>query len=103
MQLSEVLQVTGAVLILSAYLLAQFRHLGTDSYLYLTLNLIGAGVLAELAAASSMWGFLLLEFVWALASAAALIRKLARGTAARNRARSPDLQPPDLQPRHPAR
>lgn len=113
MRLPEVLQVAGAVLILSAYLLSQFRRLDTDSYLYLALNLVGAGILAELAAAGRMWGFLLLESVWALASAAALIRKLARAAAARNRARSPgllspdlpspDLPSPDLQPRHPAR
>jgi hypothetical protein len=83
MRLGEVLQVVGAVLILSAYLLAQFRRLGTDTYLYLGLNFAGAGILAELAAAGDQWGFLLLEFAWALASAGALIRKLARGGAGR--------------------
>ena len=71
------------MLILSAYLMAQFRDLDTDSYPYLLLNCVGAGILAELAGTSHQWGFLLLEFVWALASAAALIRKLARGQAGR--------------------
>ncbi len=85
MRLAEILQLVGAVLILSAYLLVQFRHLGTDTYLYLVLNFAGAGILAELAATSGQWGFLLLEFVWALASAGALIRKLARGSAGRAR------------------
>ncbi|HEY7145454.1 MAG TPA: hypothetical protein VH637_14520 [Streptosporangiaceae bacterium] len=83
MSLADVLQLIGAALILSAFLLAQFRRLGTDSYVYLALNVAGAGILAELAAAGHQWGFLLLEFVWALASAGALIRKLARDAARR--------------------
>lgn len=87
MRLGDILQVLGAALILSAYLLAQFRRLGTDSYRYLALNLAGAGILAELAAAGHQWGFLLLEFVWAVASAGALVRKLARDAA--RRAHSP--------------
>lgn len=74
--LGEILQVAGAILILSGYLLAQFRGLSTSSYRYLVLNLAGAGILAELAAVSHQWGFLLLEFTWALAAAVALIRKL---------------------------
>lgn len=78
-RLGDVLQVVGAVLILSAYLLAQSRRLDTSSYVYLLLNLLGAGVLAGLAGTSHQWGFLLLESVWALVSACALVAKVARG------------------------
>jgi hypothetical protein len=87
MRLGDLFQVLGAMLILSAYLLAQFRHLRTDSYLYLVLNFAGAGILAELAAASHQWGFLLLEFAWALVAAGALVRKLARGVTGRAHSR----------------
>jgi hypothetical protein len=75
--LGEILQIAGAILILSGFLLTQFRGLSTSSYRYLILNLVGAGILAELAAGSHQWGFLLLEFTWSLAAAVALIRKLA--------------------------
>jgi hypothetical protein len=40
-----------------------------DSRVYLALNLIGSVVLAILAWVESQWGFLLLEFVWAIVSA----------------------------------
>jgi hypothetical protein len=83
MRLGDVLQVVGAVLILSAYLLAQLRRLDTSSYVYLVLNFAGAGVLAGLAATGHQWGFLLLEFVWSLVSAGALTGKLARRITAR--------------------
>jgi hypothetical protein len=86
MHLGDVLQVAGAVLILSAYLLAQLRRLDTNSYVYLVLNFVGAGVLAGLAATSHQWGFLLLEFVWALVSAIALACKLVRDIIRRARA-----------------
>jgi hypothetical protein len=43
---------------------------------YLTLNLVGAGVLSVVAAIDSDWGFLLLEGVWTLVSAWSLARVL---------------------------
>lgn len=72
MWLAEGLQIIGALLILTAYLMAQFRSHATSSVTYLSLNLTGAGILAWLAAASHLWGFLLLESVWAVAAACAL-------------------------------
>ena len=75
MRFADVLQVVGAVLILSAYLLAQFRNLATDAVIYLGLNAVGGGILAGLAATSHLWGFLLLEFVWAVVAVCALAGK----------------------------
>lgn len=70
------LQVLGAVLILIAYVLGQFKALDPKSYAYLTLNLIGSAVLAVLAAIGREWGFLLLEGVWALVSLISIYGRL---------------------------
>ena len=61
-----VLEVTGAILILVAFALAQFRGLDRHGSLYLVLNLVGAALLASSAAIHRQWGFLLLQGVWAI-------------------------------------
>jgi hypothetical protein len=94
MWLAEGLQITGALLILTAYLMAQFRNHATDSVTYLSLNLIGAGILAWLAGASHLWGFLLLESVWAVAAAGALAAKARRRRPARAGTSSSPSGPP---------
>jgi hypothetical protein len=75
----QVLQVIGALLILAAYVAAQFRVLNQETYAYLVLNLVGSAVLAWLAWVDRQWGFLLLEAVWALVSLWSIIQR-ARGT-----------------------
>jgi hypothetical protein len=72
--LGQVLQVTGALLILTAYALAQARRLSDSSAVYLTANLAGGASLAVLAALDRQWGFLLLEGSWALISLRGLAR-----------------------------
>jgi hypothetical protein len=76
---AQLAQVIGAVLILVAYALAQFGMLNQRSYRYIGLNLVGATALAILAWHEEQWGFLLLEGVWALVSAAALVQQLRGG------------------------
>jgi hypothetical protein len=73
---AQLAQVIGAVLILAAYALAQFGVLNQRSYWYIGLNLVGAAALAILAWHEKQWGFLLLEGVWALVSAVALVQRL---------------------------
>lgn len=73
--MEQAIQVVGALLILAAYILAQFNRLSQDSIAYLLANLVGSIVLAVLALFDSQWGFLLLEGVWAIVSAIGLIRK----------------------------
>jgi hypothetical protein len=64
----QVVQIIGAVLILTAYGAAQLERLDQQSRLYLGLNLAGSAILGVLAASSAQWGFLLLEAAWALIS-----------------------------------
>ncbi len=66
--MSQGFQIVGALLVLTAFTLAQFRLLDPLSYAYLVLNLVGSAILAVLALEEQQWGFLLLEGVWALVS-----------------------------------
>lgn len=80
--MAQVAQVVGALLILAAFVLAQFRVIDQHSYWYLWLNLVGAGALAVLAWHERQWGFLLLEVVWTLVTAWSLYGRLRNAAAA---------------------
>ena len=69
-------QIAGALLILAAFTAAQAGRLNPHSGAYLVLNLVGSSVLAYDALHGEEWGFLLLEFVWALVSAWGLLRAI---------------------------
>jgi hypothetical protein len=69
-----VIQLSGAVIILAAFVLAQARVLRVEQRLYLAMNTVGASVLAVNAFTERQWGFLLLEGVWALVAAWGLLR-----------------------------
>jgi hypothetical protein len=78
--MDQVIQIGGALLILSGFVLAQLRVWSTDAWGYLWVNLLGAAVLAWVAFVDGQWGFFLLEGVWTLVTAWSIIAKL-RGTA----------------------
>ncbi len=78
--MDQLVQVIGALLILSAYAATQFGALDPHSRVYLVLNLVGSAVLAVLAWEERQWGFLLLEFVWAAVSLWGLVQ-IRRGRA----------------------
>ncbi len=70
------LQLVGAILILTAFLAGQFRGWSPSSVRFLLLNLVGSALLAVVALIGRDWGFVLLEGVWAATSAAGLARTL---------------------------
>jgi hypothetical protein len=74
--MSQVIQVVGALLILTAFAAVQLERMRPDSQLYLALNLVGSLILAVLALIGSQWGFVLLESVWAVFSAWGLVAAL---------------------------
>jgi hypothetical protein len=75
----QVISVCGALLILAAYAANQFGFVGPERFSYTLLNLAGSAILAIIAVVEQQWGFLLLEGVWALLSAWALVQLLASG------------------------
>lgn len=72
--MDQLVQVVGALLILSAFAAAQFGVMDPHSRIYLVLNLVGSLVLAVLAWEERQWGFLLLETVWAAVSLWGLVQ-----------------------------
>lgn len=73
--MDQALQLVGAALILVAFVAAQFKRMDTSSRAYIVLNLVGSAILAALAYLGAQWGFFLLEGVWAVVSAWALVRR----------------------------
>jgi hypothetical protein len=74
--MDQLVQIVGALLILVAFAGAQFGTMDQHSRTYLVLNLVGSAVLAGLAWHEQLWGFLLLEAVWAVVSLWGLIQVL---------------------------
>jgi hypothetical protein len=73
--MDQLVQVIAALMILIAYGAVQSGRWSTDALVYLWLNFVGSVILSVLAATSENWGFLLLEGVWAIVTAASLIRR----------------------------
>ena len=80
--MSQVVQVVGSLLILTAFVASQRRAMSVTSLPYLVLNTVGSVILAVLAWFEQQWGFLLLETVWSAVSAYGLLQ-LTRGLATR--------------------
>jgi hypothetical protein len=63
--MSEVLQWSGAIVVLIAFGLSQYGAWSVVSYRYLLFNFVGGAGLSAAAALSHQWGFAVLEGVWA--------------------------------------
>lgn len=71
----QILSLTGAALILAAYVLNQRGTLGPRDATYNIMNLVGSLLLLWVAVVDWRWGFILLETAWALASIPPLLRR----------------------------
>ena len=91
--MSAALQLAGALAVLAAFVSVQFGFITPSSYTSLALNLAGSAVLAGLALHEQLWGFLLLEGVWAVVSAWGLLSR-SDGPSTRGRRRSLQHQTP---------
>ena len=74
--MSEAVQIAGALAILVAYALAQFKVVDQRAYSYILLNLGGAIVLGVIAYVERLWGFFLLEVAWSVVALAGLYGRL---------------------------
>jgi hypothetical protein len=72
----QIVQIVGALLILTAFTLAQFRVLDNRSYAYLWPNFVGSAVLTVDAWREEQGGFFLLELAWAIVSAWGIVERL---------------------------
>ena len=79
--MDQVIQLIGAALILTAFVLAQIERLQPSSMAYLVLNLLGGLILAAVAGVDRDIGFFVLESVWAGVSAVGLVRFVQAGGA----------------------
>jgi hypothetical protein len=68
----------GGALILAAFIALQLHRVDADDRRYLALNVAGAVVLVGSALLAELWGFVILNVVWAGASAWGLVRGRAR-------------------------
>ena len=67
----------GGALILAAFIALQLGRVDADDRRYLALNAVGAVVLVASALLAELWGFVVLNVVWAGASAWGLMRRRA--------------------------
>lgn len=74
------LQFIGAIGILVPFALLQFGVWSQHSGRYLALNLVGSAILTAVAILEDQYGFVILQAVWTLVTAASILR-LARARA----------------------
>lgn len=71
----QILSLTGAALILAAYIANQRGRLGPTQPAYSLMNLAGSLLLLWVAVVDWRWGFMVLEASWALVSIPPLLRR----------------------------
>ena len=77
----QAISLAAALLILLPFALTQLSRMTTTSVSYLAMNFVGSAALTAVAVLDKQYGFILLEGVWALMSAAGLARAPSAGRA----------------------
>ena len=72
--MTQLVSLVGAALVLAAFGGRQLGRLSAHSAVYQLMNLSGALILAVVAVLGRVWGFVLLNGVWAAVSLIALVR-----------------------------
>ena len=78
MELSQLISIAGAIMVLGAFAALQFRKLGPEDRSYLLLNVLGSGSLAVAAGMEGLWAFVVLNTVWGLVSLNSFVRAFRR-------------------------
>jgi hypothetical protein len=71
---TQIAQLLGAALVLSGFAASQLGWLNTRSAIYQTVNLVGSLILTAVALNGRLYGFVILNGVWAAVSLIALAR-----------------------------
>jgi hypothetical protein len=72
----DAVQIAGALLVLSCFLLVQFDRIDPATYRYLVPNIVGSTAMTVTAVIAHEWGFVFLEGCWALVSAWGILGRL---------------------------
>lgn len=70
----QIISLTGALLVLGAYVGNLLHYLDRDGALYAGLNVVGSGILGYVAWYTSPLGIVLIEIAWSVISFIALVR-----------------------------
>jgi hypothetical protein len=74
MTITDWIGFTGVGILLLAYFLTLVNKTANNSFLYLGLNILGAGIACYASIRLAYWPFILLEGIWTLVSLFALIK-----------------------------
>jgi protein-S-isoprenylcysteine O-methyltransferase Ste14 len=77
-RLIQLASLVGAALVLGAFVATQLRRMSPRSAPYQVMNLLGSATLTVVAVLGRVWGFVLLNGVWAAVSLIALVRLIRR-------------------------
>ncbi len=76
MEISQLVSIAGAAMVLGAFAGLQLRRMHPFGLIYLVLNVAGSACLALAAAMEDLWAFVVLNSVWGLVSLRSLVQVL---------------------------